>query len=145
MTKSSSSKKKREGYQVGVFKHGKLKHIMELGEASNYVREKQRKIKESKPKRECSKAQLEALARGRAIREKNRDGKGGGLSAPKPRVKSAIHAKETKAKSKSKQNKARVRREKELSTGKHRSHESQYDSDTDHSDGRNHRDESDSE
>jgi len=50
----------REGYQVGVFKDGKLKHIMKLQEGQHYIREKTKKIKESKPKRECSKAQLEA-------------------------------------------------------------------------------------
>lgn len=143
----------REGYQVGVFKDGKLKHIMKLQEGQHYIREKTKKIKESKPKRECSKAQLEALARGRALREEKRGGGGGSkkggssslrgqsgksirkISAPKVKPKNVRYAKDQKSQTKKKQTKARLRREKEMNEGKHRSHESQYTSDSDHSDG----------
>ncbi len=129
MTKSSSSSK-REGYQVGVFKDGKMKHIMKIHEASQYIKEKSKKIKDKKPKRNCSDKQLEALAKGRAIREKNRGGSApGALSAPKVKAKNVHHAKESKVSSKGAANRSRVRREKEQETGKHRKHESAYDSD----------------
>lgn len=113
---------------MGVFKDGKMKHIMKIHEASQYIKEKARKIKDKKPKRSCSDKQLEALARGRAIREKNRGGKNA-LSAPKPKAKNIHRAKENKVSSHAKANKSRVRKEKEQETGKHRKHESQYDSD----------------
>lgn len=123
--------KSREGYQVGVFKDGKMKHIMKIHEANHYLKEKTKKLKEKRPKRECSDKQLEALARGRAIREKNR--KGGALSAPKVKTKNQHRTKENKVSSKGSANRSRVRKEKEMETGKHRKHESAYDSD--HSDG----------
>lgn len=127
MTKSHSNK--REGYQVGVFKDGKIKHVMKMHEAKHYIAEKSKKIKEKKPKRNCSDKQLEALARGRAIREKNR----GALAAPKVKTKNQHRAKENRVSSKGAANRSRVRKEKEMETGKHRKHESAYDSD--HSDG----------
>lgn len=154
-----SSKENRSGYTVGVFKDGKIKSVMKLNEAGNYIKEKSKKIRENRPKRECTSAQLEALAKGREIREKNRGSsssssstkkekksKGGGVtfssanssshpSAPRPKTKNIPYAKDSKVKTKSGANKARVRREKEMAEGKHRKGgDSQYNSDSDHSD-----------
>jgi hypothetical protein len=138
-------KEHREGYQVGVFKNGRLKKIMKLHEGSQYLREKTKKIKSDKPKRECSPAQLAALAKGRAIRDSGRAQSSGGKrddshrgSAPRPSVKNAHRAKESKVapSGRKKSEKARVRKEKEMETGKHRKNEMQYNSDSDMSEGR---------
>jgi hypothetical protein len=162
-------KERREGYQVGVFKDGKLKHIMKLQEGQHYIKEKTKKIKESKPKRECSKAQLEALARGRALREQKKAAlEGGGssrgsikkersslvgssgkssraISAPKPKTKNIRYAKDQKSQTRKKTTKANLRREKEMNEGKHRKYESQYNSDSDHGDDPRHVDYDDDE
>ena len=138
-------KEHREGYQVGVFKNGRLKRMMKLHEGSQYLRDKTKKIKSDKPKRECSPAQLAALAKGRAIRDSGRNERGGGKhagnthgSAPRPTVKNAHRAKESKVapSGRKKSEKARVRKEKEMETGKHRKNEMQYNRDSDMSEGR---------
>lgn len=125
----------RAGYQVGVFKDGRLKKIMKMKEGSAYLRQKTKKLKEDHVKRECSSKQLEALAKGRAIREKNRAELGAKAKPVKTRVtsvKNQHRIKDSKAQGHRKKNeKARVRREKELETGKHRSGgDGAYDSDS---------------
>lgn len=122
----------REGYEVGVFKNGRLKKIMKMKEGGQYIRHKVKRLKEDKPKRECSAKQLEALAKGRAIREKNRAS--GEKSKPVRQRATAVRNLHRASDSKSlghnkKKEKARVRREKEMDTGKFRGHESQYTSD----------------
>lgn len=125
---SSGVSNHRAGYQVGVFKDGRLKKIMKLKEGSAYIREKSKKIREDRPKRECSSKQLEALAKGRAIREKNR-----AKGAPRTRVtsvKNQHRMKDSKVQGhRKKAEKARVRREKEMESGKHRD-DSGYNSDS---------------
>lgn len=132
MTKSSSSSgSSREGYQVGVFKNGRLKKIMKMKEGSSYIREKVKRMKEDRPKRECSEKQLQALAKGRAVREKNRASgiKPKPVKQRAPTIANAHRAKDGKSlPHKKKAEKSRVRREKENETGKYRSHESEYDS-----------------
>lgn len=124
----------RAGYQVGVFKDGRLKKIMKMKEGSSYLRQKAKKLKEDHVKRECSSKQLEALAKGRAIREKNRaDGsKSKPVKTRNTSVKNQHRIKDSKAQGHRKKNeKARVRREKEMDSGKHRSGgDGAYDSDS---------------
>lgn len=129
----------RNGYQVGVFKDGRLKRIMKMKEGSQYLREKARKLKEDRPKRECSSKQLEALAKGRAIREKNRG------SVPGEKKKPGVRARPVSQKNKhrvrdakalghnKKAEKSRVRREKEEESG-HTRAEDEYCSDSAFSD-----------
>lgn len=124
----------RAGYQVGVFKDGRLKKIMKMKEGSAYLRQKSKKLKEDHVKRECSSKQLEALAKGRAIREKNR-ADGAKTKPVKTRVtsvKNQHRIKDSKAQGhRKKSEKARVRRDKEMDSGKHRSGgDGAYDSDS---------------
>lgn len=122
---------------MGVFKNGRLKKIMKMKEGGAYIREKAKKIKEDRPKRECSEKQLQALAKGRALREKNRQL--GAKSKPVTQrvvsVKNAHRVKDSKAQPhRKKAEKARVRRDKESETGKYRSGDDEYTSDASSSD-----------
>lgn len=134
---SSGVTEKRAGYQVGVFKDGRLKKIMKLKEGSAYIRQKSKKIKEDRPKRECSSKQLEALAKGRKIREKNRTSSSSSSSTTSKKiervtsVKNQHRLKDSRVQGhRPRAEKARVAREKELDSGKHRSGgDSAYDSD----------------
>jgi len=131
--------KDREGYQVGVFKDGKLKKILKMKEGVNYIKEKERKERAKRPKRECTPAQLKALAAGRAMRDAMKSKKDPKLAEKVLKQKNVQFAKENKVKYTSKKKeKARVKREKELASGKHRGHESKYnDSDEDIQSSRN--------
>ena len=80
MGKSGGGGPSRVGYQVGVFKEGKLKKMLQVKDSMHYLREKQKKWKSEKPKRSCSEAQLAALAKGRAARDSNKQ-KGGSSSS----------------------------------------------------------------
>lgn len=130
---SSGVSNHRAGYQVGVFKDGRLKKIMKMKEGSAYIRQKSKKIKEDRPKRECSSKQLEALAKGRAIREKNRTSSGEKAKPVRTRattVKNQHRMKDGKVQGhRKKAEKARLRREKEMESGKHRK-DSEYTSDS---------------
>jgi len=127
----------REGYQVGVFKGGRLKKIMKMKEATGYLRHKAKKIKEDRPKRECSEKQLQALAKGREIREKNRSSSSSSSSGAKAKpvktrttsAKNAHFGRESENQGHRKRaEKARVRRKKE--DGKYRGGDDQYNSDS---------------
>jgi len=121
----------REGYQVGVFKGGRLKKILKMKEATGYLRQKAKKIKEDRPKRECSKKQLEALAKGRQIRESNR-ASGAKAKPVKARATSAknvhFNREQDNQGHRKRAEKARVRRKKE--DGKYRGSDDQYHSDS---------------
>lgn len=111
---------RREGYNVGIFKDGQLKKMLNVNDTVHYLKEKQKKWKASKPKRECSEAQLANLAKGRAIREKMREKqfKAGVKQRGKVHVtpKESSHYKERNIKKSnigSAKEKARVRKEKE--------------------------------
>lgn len=74
----------RLGYQVGVFKEGKLKKMLPVKDSVHYLRDKQKKWKAKKPKRECSDAQLAALAKGRAARGASLGSKSATKKSAKP-------------------------------------------------------------
>lgn len=105
---------------MGVFKDGQLKKMLGVNDSIHYLRDKQKKWKASKPKRECSEAQLANLAKGRAIREKMREKnfKKGMKQQGKKTVspKESSHYKERNVKKSnigSKSEKKRVQKEKE--------------------------------
>lgn len=122
---SGSGGKGAKGYEVGVYKNGKLKRVLDLRGGLGYVKSRISKERANKPKRSCSDKQLAALAKGRAIRSAMRsDGSGSGAAKrhgpKKPRKKDHHLHTESKSMDKRKAEKARLRRAKESSSGKHR-------------------------
>lgn len=111
----------KEDYQVGVFKNGSLKKMMKLSDGHAYIKAKQKKLKSQKPKRDCSDAQLAALAKGRSIREKNKSKQSAKLTCKAPSLKNAHRAQDRKGVSQRKKAiQHQIRKDKELETGKHR-------------------------
>jgi hypothetical protein len=116
----------KEDYQVGVFKNGSLKKMMKLSDGHAYIKAKQKKLKSQKPKRDCSDAQLAALAKGRSIREKNKQQSAkpkqpAKLTCKAPSLKNAHRAQDRKGVSqKKKAIQHQIRKDKELETGQHR-------------------------
>lgn len=119
------SGKRAKGYEVGIYKNGKLKRVLNLKQGADYVKHRYSKERSRKPKRTCSERQLAALAKGREIRSAMRkDGSGSGSArrlGPRKPIKKNYHMHtESKVQNRKRAEKARLRRAKEAERGKHR-------------------------